>query len=246
MIGVYVQNIKILFSKGYVEKSNISLKVKINEIVCTLLLSLITSVTTIIVSVCLLKVLNIPYPINRTNEFIVSNGAIFSIISYIFYIPLIEELGFRLGLKYSRINFSIMTSCLSYFFLIIIHFSISEYFKSMNSYFTNILIALLFGIVTLFILTFSQKTDSFLTDFWSNHRKQVFYFSVFLFGVFHYFNFELNFKTLLLMPLITLPQTIYGIVFGYIRLKYGIFYSVLSHSLLNMVAFIPAFLDYIK
>ena len=246
MVKLLLFNIKYLITEGDVKDDFTPFKTKIKELIIVLLISFFISLILIVLTNFFLTLKGIKFPINYTQKSIAYSGILYSLFSYVIYAPVIEELGFRLGLKYSRNNFSIMISCLSYFFLIIIHFSISEYFKSMDSYITNIIIALLFGIVTLFILTFSQKIDSFLTDFWSNHRKQVFYFSVFLFGGFHYFNFELNFKTLLLMPFITLPQTIYGLVFGYIRLKYSIFYSVLSHSLLNMVAFIPTFLDYIK
>lgn len=193
-----------------------------------------------------LFVMDIKFPINRTQIAISHKGLLYNVFTYLLFGPTIEELGFRLGLKYSSINFSIMTSCSIFFLLTIFYFPTSEDVESINNFIVSITIALIFGLIIFFSLKYLKEVDRWMADFWIYHKRSIFYFSVFLFSCFHFFNFELDLKTLLVMPLVTLPQSMYGIIFGFIRLKYGIFYSILLHSLVNFLAFTPTFLDYIK
>ena len=56
-----------------------------------------------------------------------------------------------------------------------------------------------------------------------------------LFGFIHIINYDLNESHLKYLFIITSPQIFTGFVLGFIRLKYGFWYSVLNHSLYNFI-----------
>jgi len=65
--------------------------------------------------------------------------------------------------------------------------------------------------------------------------KFLFFISAFSFGWVHIFNFEFTSSHYIFIPIITLPQTILGLILGYIRIIYGFWYGVLLHFLYNSV-----------
>ena len=79
-----------------------------------------------------------------------------------------------------------------------------------------------------------------LTLFNKKYFKIAFYSLALLFGYVHLFNFEITTKVLLFSPLLVLPQIVLGLVFGYIRVRFGLLYSMLLHACYNGVLIIPA------
>lgn len=69
--------------------------------------------------------------------------------------------------------------------------------------------------------------------------KIIFYLFALAFGGIHIFNYELDINTLLLSPLLVAPQIFVGMFLGLIRVKVGLFYSILFHGLYNGVVSIP-------
>lgn len=69
-----------------------------------------------------------------------------------------------------------------------------------------------------------------------------FYTLAFLFGYLHIFNFDITPKLLLMSPILLLPQLVLGFVFGYIRVRLGLIYSIALHMCYNGVLTIPAVL----
>ena len=73
--------------------------------------------------------------------------------------------------------------------------------------------------------------------------KYAFYFFALTFGFMHISNFELTSNVVLLSPLLVLPQIILGGYFGYIRVHFGLQWSLLLHGcyngLLISLSFIP-------
>ena len=65
--------------------------------------------------------------------------------------------------------------------------------------------------------------------------KYLFYVSALLFGWVHIFNFEFTSSHYVFIPIITLPQTVLGLVLGFIRIRYGFWYGVMLHFLYNTV-----------
>jgi len=63
--------------------------------------------------------------------------------------------------------------------------------------------------------------------------KLAFYALALLFGFIHISNFEITTNVLLLSPLLVLPQILLGIYFGYIRVRFGLKWSMLLHGCYN-------------
>jgi uncharacterized protein len=63
--------------------------------------------------------------------------------------------------------------------------------------------------------------------------KWIYYLSSLIFGFVHFFYYDFTNSSYFLIPLITLPQICCGFIFGYVRVAYGIGYSILLHSIYN-------------
>ncbi|TCP26808.1 hypothetical protein EV195_102150 [Tenacibaculum skagerrakense] len=73
-----------------------------------------------------------------------------------------------------------------------------------------------------------------LTLFYNkNYFKPAFYVFAILFGLVHITNFTITTNVLLLAPILVLPQTILGGYLGFIRVKFGLAWSILLHATYN-------------
>ncbi|MFY0629527.1 MAG: CPBP family intramembrane metalloprotease [Flavobacteriaceae bacterium] len=63
--------------------------------------------------------------------------------------------------------------------------------------------------------------------------KIAFYTISIIFGYVHIFNFEINTNVLLLSPFLIAPQLIVGMIFGFIRIRLGLIWSILLHATYN-------------
>lgn len=68
-----------------------------------------------------------------------------------------------------------------------------------------------------------------------------FYIFSIIFGFIHIFNFEITPNVLLLSPLLVLPQLLVGSYFGYIRVRFGLQWSILLHGCYNGVLITMSF-----
>ncbi|GGG47360.1 CPBP family glutamic-type intramembrane protease [Bizionia arctica] len=145
-----------------------------------------------------------------------------------FLIPILEELTFRLNLKFSKRNFLIMFLGISYsVFKIIFQLDWS------NSLLITVILTLLLG------LLLKNKILNRLEIFWKENRLIVFYFLLFSFVLLHSTNYDLEFSTLIYIPLLMLPHFFAGLVFSYARLKSGIIMSISLHILNNGLYALP-------
>jgi membrane protease YdiL (CAAX protease family) len=75
--------------------------------------------------------------------------------------------------------------------------------------------------------------------------KIAFYIFALIFGFVHLSNFELTTNVLLLSPILVLPQIILGGYLGYIRVRFGLQWSILLHGTYNLffllISTIPEF-----
>ena len=105
----------------------------------------------------------------------------------------------------------------------------------------------LFSFFTTILLLFVLRRPKNL--FWFQrvvleHFRWGFYISCLLFGAIHILNFEhLNYKLFFAAPFLIFPQVVAGVFLGFVRMKYGIIFSVLFHSLIN---FFPAVFESLK
>ncbi|WP_299061307.1 CPBP family intramembrane glutamic endopeptidase [uncultured Polaribacter sp.] len=71
--------------------------------------------------------------------------------------------------------------------------------------------------------------------------KIAFYVFAVLFGLVHISNFEITTNVLIATPLLVLPQIILGTYFGYIRVKFGLIWSMLLHGSYNSILMVIGF-----
>ena len=167
----------------------------------------------------------------KIDEF-TENNIIFSLVATIcLFDPIYEELTFRLYLRSLPIYISISISLVVYLLL-------SDIGK-FELYSLNIDIVYI-GILFFLLLKFFAivKVKRMVQKFWGKNFKYIFYFSVLLFALLHLRNFQLTPKHIVFIPLLILPQLISGIIFGYSRMKYGIFWSIFLHILNNTIPYI--------
>jgi hypothetical protein len=229
-----ISDIKHMLRFGFINYQKVSLKEFFN--VCFLIL--ILPILVILIKNALTNIFDFQFPINKALELIKKDyrNQGFLKILVILIIPIIEELGFRLPLIFTKISFSFLVTMLALILIGIITNS-SIYFY--NNWFTEKII-LLFSIFCLSYLTLKNNFSFqfFLSEFWSKNPKIIFYSLLFLFSFLHALNFQISIGQLFLIPLLTLNQTIYGILFAFLRLRLGVFYSILLHVFINSVGFV--------
>lgn len=86
------------------------------------------------------------------------------------------------------------------------------------------------------VILFSKHFRSNITNFVTNHFRLFFYLSAILFGMAHISNNTMLREFWYLTPLFALPQLWGGLVLGYIRTRFGILYSILTHFINNLFA----------
>ncbi len=75
----------------------------------------------------------------------------------------------------------------------------------------------------------------------ANNYKLFFYIFLLLFVLRHTDNYQSNLVTIIFFPILLLPQFIGGFLMSYTRLKISFFSSILFHSLINLVIYLPQF-----
>jgi Type II CAAX prenyl endopeptidase Rce1-like len=89
-----------------------------------------------------------------------------------------------------------------------------------------------------FVLLLIEPVKRLTRSIWVDHFRSVLYASCFAFGLFHLFNYRftsLTAATLLLAPLLVLPQIISGFVFAVARMRLGLIWCIVLHAAHNLV-----------
>lgn len=151
------------------------------------------------------------------------------------FAPIIEELIFRLPLIIDKTNIIISTIC----FIVFLFFFTKKYFTNYE-YIRYIFISVLF----IGCMYFSIFKYDYLHPFLNENRLFIIHFCSILFCIAHYGNY--NFNTNSYAPyLMLLSVLINGYYFSYIRLRFGIEYSIFIHMFHNTIIFIPAIVKFI-
>lgn len=165
---------------------------------------------------------------------IISKNDFNSFLTTVVITPIIEELGFRLYLRKKDLFLIISLSFLYYFLAKFFLLQILDI--DINIWYIRFSVLVVFGLISLF----KKK----LSNFYLIKYTYIFYLSCFLFAFFHLSNFlPLSKAQILFFPILIFPQFIYGILFGYIRLKSGIIWSCFLHSSVNFVGFLIIFIS---
>lgn len=152
-----------------------------------------------------------------------------------FFLPLIEEIVFRLSLVFSRCNLSLTIAGIS--FIIVNNFlKVQALFTEENYYSTRIIVSIFLSMLIGILFYFaSKKYEVTFAYFFKNNFRIIYYLSALIFAILHISNFEINLHYFLIYPLMILPSIFFGLAVGFVRVKYGFFYSVFIHVINNMV-----------
>jgi hypothetical protein len=91
-----------------------------------------------------------------------------------------------------------------------------------------------------FVLLRTELVKRLASRIWLDHFRSVLYVSCFGFGLLHISNFgftTITVETLLLAPLLVLPQIISGFIFAFARMHLGMTWCILLHAATNFLAF---------
>jgi membrane protease YdiL (CAAX protease family) len=159
-------------------------------------------------------------------EFNYSNSKIF--ITMIFLSPVIEEILFRLILKPKFRNiliFSVFSGVLAINFLFRKSFTLGIPFCILS--------------IVCIILLLDKKCFRRAQIYFLKHFSFFFYLICLIFGFVHISNYEpFNYKLVLILPILITPLVFAGITLSFIRMRFGIGYSMLMHSMMNFIAFL--------
>lgn len=158
------------------------------------------------------------------------NIYLYSFITIIFT-PFLEELFFRKGLVYSVINSFFLLFGILYTFFLLFFYNINEKnFINNQTFLTGVIIS-----AFLFLLVYIFKTE--IKKIYLSFPKQIIIISIFFFAYSHYpmYSNNHNITNILLSPILLIEYIIGGIIFSYIRLKYGFLLGLFTHFFLNFI-----------
>ena len=149
-------------------------------------------------------------------------------------LPCVEEVAFRLSLKFKPMYFALSSTVFSYYFLTKLVFQ-TKISAVDESFVIRACIAVALGILLYPIVNITSVKER-LTKFWSTHFRSIYYISCILFAWIHITKYELNLTNFLLLPILTLPQLMSAVMYGYLRISYGFKYPLFFHMTNNILA----------
>jgi len=149
--------------------------------------------------------------------------------------PILEELICRLSLRFKPMFLAISISVFLFFIIAVYILKVLPFY---NFWYILGNTGIILVISVLFYFLIRVYKDKF-EKFWTNHLRIIFYSFAIFFGFMHLGNFCINhYSILLLSPLFIFPYIFIGLNLGFIRLKYGIVFSVFLHGFYNSLPFI--------
>ena len=115
-------------------------------------------------------------------------------------------------------------------------------FRLILKFRSNFLI--LWPLQLLILLQVDNKINLLKTirNFWNKFYGWIFYLISIAFGLIHILNFEPSLNIYLLSPVLVAPQIVIGINLGYLRIRFGLIWSILFHAFYNGILLSIAFL----
>lgn len=153
------------------------------------------------------------------------------IFSTVLFAPILEETAFRFFLTKFKINYFIISvslivgSFIMYFISNLLWRPESFLLFSLSTY---IYVFIISGIIGWGLWLLRNNLIE-IKEFWNSNARFVFYSVAILFALFHLMNFNLNVNNFLYAPILILPFFVFGLSFGYIRIRLGLIYSVILH-----------------
>ncbi|WP_159467205.1 type II CAAX prenyl endopeptidase Rce1 family protein [Dyadobacter sp. 3J3] len=227
-----ISELGILLSGGKVTSGKNQFYFSQIEFLRVFLLALLLSLVSGLIVFSFFEIFNIEKPVSVFLNSVRQKTWVYKIGLACLYAPIVEELKFRLCLKYSKINFAAFSGIWLFYLLqkFVTGYGI---FGEPNHTSLAVGLSLILMAMVYSFLYENRDINNRLEEFWQKYYKVIFYVSVVGFGLHHMTDFDLRFSTLLLIPIITLPQTSLGFLLGYVRLKYGFLHGILLHSAYN-------------
>ena len=86
-----------------------------------------------------------------------------------------------------------------------------------------------------YVVMSNNRREKHIIQAMIQYRYLFYYISSLTFGLLHIANYgNIGWQALLLAPIITLPQIIGGLIAGFVRIRYGFFWSVAMHCMHNL------------
>lgn len=177
---------------------------------------------------------------NATNTIIIM--IVLSLFSVV-HAPIVEEITFRAHLYATRRNIALSLSGVLYFiFLLLVDNGMGNSQSDIQAVWILIqyLVSIIFSILSYFLFRFILAHDSVyqkVLHIYTKHFNIMFWgWAVLAFAFVHITNYDLPIVwKLILIPLLTLPQLYLGYALAYVRMRFGLKWSIILHSLHNGV-----------
>jgi hypothetical protein len=152
---------------------------------------------------------------------------------------IIEELTFRLPLRYSAINLTISALLFTLFPVssLLLKFGILGSAMTMERWLWRAVFAISVA-SGVFVLLRIEPVKRLTGSIWSDHFRSVLYLSCFAFGLVHILNFRftsVTAETLFLVPLLVFPQIIGGFIMAFARMRLGMIWCIVLHVAHNFL-----------
>lgn len=142
--------------------------------------------------------------------------------------PVLEECIFRLFLNRLAYIRALMCFTIGFLFYLLSGYS--------NPIFWMVFIILAF-LVTASVVDLPYVKAG-IKQIRQRHFKEVFYLSAIMFGISHITNYSIFGYKALLAVVLVIPQVIMGVLFGYLRLRYGLVIAIVAHVINNLLSFL--------
>ncbi|MDN3494262.1 CPBP family glutamic-type intramembrane protease [Winogradskyella bathintestinalis] len=223
-----LKNLWILTKSGFIKEEEKTLRQSINFLFRLFFVLIVFKIVYFTLTYLIKTVDSINFPVVSTDFEVDEYSGIYQFLILTFLAPIFEELTFRLGLRFSKWNFILMTSGFIY---LILKFTLQIYLP---------FILLIIVIISLFLVVILKKRIiEKLSNFWKNNRLIIFYSLLNSFALIHILNYELNISNMIYIPILVLPHFIAGLILSYARLKSGIILSICLHILNNGLLTLP-------
>jgi hypothetical protein len=115
---------------------------------------------------------------------------------------------------------------------------------AMDDFFENYSEITLFGIAVIAAPLIEETIFRGPLSFFKNSRffPFAFYILNLVFGFYHITNFEITTQILLFSPLLVAPQIFVGFLLGFVRVKFGLIWSIAMHAIYNLIIVGPIIL----
>lgn len=156
--------------------------------------------------------------------------------------PFIEEVAFRLSLKFNPKYFALTSGVLTFYILTKLIFN-TKMSVIDESFVIRIVTSILIGVIVYPIVNIERFKEK-LAVFWKSHFRSIYYISCLIFAWIHITMYEVNLINILLLPILTLPQLLDAITLGYIRVSFGFKYPLFFHMSNNLIGIGLSFLPF--